>query len=416
MAVFKEISAENIKTSRSFLTQLVDVVEEDISGSTTRRKYPMWVTGGAGPGVTSSLFSTVYDQDFSLQTANPIFDITVGLHPTGSTVISSKIGEDSAGKFLFPSSSLMMREKVDIYQQFALDLLGDASGRFVSPFDSGNDGDVIQDAMFVCFRRLFHRDGIKRETFAMRFYQSASRGDVGHGPLVTGGITPNGANLNETSVSGSAIFTDAGSSTNKFNSQGGQVSEIVDSANTNRKVGLMFNDRGVAVFDIRKILSSSQHVSGVISAVIATSDGAPAAGKHIIGGRKSENRKAKFVPDFMVSASIDDITDHLCSARFQSGSLTAMAFQNLTNINSTLIFCEMSPDEFNYSSNPTYIDSNNRIVVIDEGQEDTQKSFTFITAIGLYDAQDNLLAVGKFSRPIEKNSEKLLSARLRLDY
>lgn len=410
MAVFKEISANNVKTSKSYLTQLVDVIEEDISGSTTRRKYQLFITGGSGPGVTSSLFQTVYDQDFTLQTANPIFDMTIGLHPTGSTVISAKTGEDSAGKFLFPSTSLMMREKIDIYQQFALSLVGDADGQFVAPFDSGNDGDIIQDALFLCFKRLFHRDGIKRETFAMRFYQSASKGDVGNTK-----DTSDGTNLNQTSVSGSAIFTDAGSATNKFVTFGGQVSEIVDSSNTNRKIGLLFNDRGVAVLDLRKILSGSQHVSGTISAVVAASD-AISAGFHIIGSKKSENRKAKFIPDFMVSASIDNILDHLGACRFQSGSFTAMTFQNVTNINSSLFFCQVDPDEFNYSSNPTYVDSTNRIQVIDEGSEDVQKSFAFITAIGLYDAQDNLLAVAKVSRPAEKNVEKQLTFRIRLDY
>jgi hypothetical protein len=93
-----------------------------------------------------------------------------------------------------------------------------------------------------------------------------------------------------------------------------------------------------------------------------------------------------------------------------------MTFQNLTTINSSLYFARLTADEFNYSTNPTFTDSENRIVVIDEGQEDTQQSFTFVTTIGLYDANDNLLAVGKLSRPVEKNSEKDLTFRIRLDF
>ena len=118
----------------------------------------------------------------------------------------------------------------------------------------------------------------------------------------------------------------------------------------------------------------------------------------------------------MVSASIDDIVDHLAQTRFSSGSLTAATFQNNTNINSTLIFCRASADEFNYSSNPTYTDTDNRIRVIEQGQEDTQRSFTYITTVGLYDVNDNLLAVAKLSRPIEKNDEKDLTVRVRLDF
>ena len=55
-------------------------------------------------------------------------------------------------------------------------------------------------------------------------------------------------------------------------------------------------------------------------------------------------------------------------------------------------------------------------MVIDEGQEDVQRSFSFITTVGLYDANDNLLAVAKLSRPIEKNDEKDLTVRVRLDF
>ena len=76
MATYKELSSTDIKTSRSVLNQLVDIIQEDISGSSTRKKYQVFVTGGVGPGVTSSLFQTVYDQNYTLQTANPIFDVT----------------------------------------------------------------------------------------------------------------------------------------------------------------------------------------------------------------------------------------------------------------------------------------------------------------------------------------------------
>src|SRR5271166_6112474 len=117
MATFKEILPADVKVARSFLNQLVDVLQQDVSGSVSRRKFQSWITGGIGPGVTSSLFQTVYDSDFTLQTANSIFDMTVGLLPGGTTELTSQTGIDSAGKELFPSSSLMMREKMDVYRQ-----------------------------------------------------------------------------------------------------------------------------------------------------------------------------------------------------------------------------------------------------------------------------------------------------------
>jgi hypothetical protein len=415
MGTFKEVLPSDIKTARSFLNQLIDVLQQDISSSVSRRKYQVFVTGGVGPGVTSSLFQTVYDQDFTLQTANSIFDMTVGLQPGGATELTSQTGVDSAGKELFPSSSLMMREKMDVYRQFAQALLGNSSNVFTSPLASSSPSDQIDVALFVAFKRLFARDSIKRETFAMRFFQSASAvGPNGQdSPQVPPG--PGGGdhwvtNLNVTSVSGSAIYTDIGAATNKLSTFGGQVGNVVDSANTSRNVGLMFYDRGVLVLDLAKITSASQYVSGTIDAMAAV-------GTTVLGGTGTETqRTSKFIPDFVVSASLDNIIDHIASARMGSGSQTALTFQNVTNINSTLLFCRAEADEFNYSSNPTFIDNTNRIVVIDVGQEDVEQSFTYITSVGMYDANDNLLAVAKLSRPVQKSPERDLTFRIRLDF
>lgn len=412
MATFKEILPSDIKTARSFLNQLIDVLQEDVSGSVSRRKYQVFVTGGVGPGITSSLFQTVYDQDFTLQTANAIFDMTVGLRPGGTTVLSSQTGTDAAGKELFPSSSLMMREKMDVYRQFAQALLGDASTPFTAPLDSSIVSDQIDVALFIAFKRLFARDSIKRETFAMRFFQTASLiGPNDSTPAETFIMTnPNKQNLFLTTQSGSAIYTDIGAATNKLTTFGGQAGNVVDSANTARNVGLLFYDRGVLVLDLAKITSASQFVNGTIDAM------AP-LGNQVLGASGTQTQfQSTFIPDFVVSASIDNIVDHIASCRMGSGSQTAMTFQNVTNINSTLIFCRAQADEFNYSSNPTFTDTTNRIVVIDVGQEDTQQSFTYVTSVGLYDANDNLLAVAKLSRPVQKSPERDLTFRVRLDF
>ena len=119
----------------------------------------------------------------------------------------------------------------------------------------------------------------------------------------------------------------------------------------------------------------------------------------------------------MISGSIDTIVNHLASCRFGDGSTVAMTFQNETAINSTLVFCRAEPDEFNFSSNPTYTDaSNGRLRVIDTGQEGKQLPFSMITTVGLYNEADSLLAVAKMSRPIEKNEEKDITFRVRLDF
>jgi hypothetical protein len=169
-----------------------------------------------------------------------------------------------------------------------------------------------------------------------------------------------------------------------------------------------------------KTTSGSQHVSGTVDAMrngtATDSAGVSVSPGKIMFGDGRFGRGHKFIPDFIVSASIDNILDHVCSTRFSSGSNTAITFQNITNINSTLIFARATADEFNYSSNPSFVDGDGRIAVIDEGLEDLQRTFSFVTTVGLYDANNNLLAVAKLSRPIEKNDEKDLTFRIRLDF
>lgn len=386
MATFKEFAATDIKTARSFLNQLVDIINEDISGSNTRKKYQVFVTGGVGPGVTSSLFQTVFDQDFTLQTANPVFDITFGLSSASLLVQNSGYSIDANGKYIFPSQSLMMREKMDLYRLHAQVLLGDASKEFT--ITSGSTTNFIREALFLNFKRLFARDQIKRETFAIKLNPTAA--------IVGAGQT----NLTTIGESITKIYSDIGSTENKEFSFGGQVSTIVDSANTSYPVGLLFIDKGIAVLDISKSFDSVVKLTGSIKAMSA-------GGTTGFSGSLSQ---------FLVSASVDDVLDHICSTRFSGSAATAITFQNITNINSTIYFCNLAADEFNYSSNPTFVDSNSRIVVIDEGQEESQRSFVFITSVGLYDANDNLLAVAKTSRPILKDDERNLTLKIRLDF
>jgi len=401
MPTFKTISSADIKTTRSTLNQLIDFVEEDVSGSLTRKKFKVFVTGTVSdPGVTSSIYQTVFDQDFTLQTSNELFDLTLGLFKSSPTVTSTTTGTDINLKQLFPSKSLMMREKVAVYNQFTQDLLGDNSLQFSAPFGSAVDADKIDTALFLNFKRLFVRDGIKRETFAMRMHRSASASEKAE----DGVLNIHGQdNIFRTSHSGSIILTDVGAASSIERSNvGGDVGNIVNSSNTSETLGLIFYQKGIVVLDVEKICSGSQLMSGSIDAV-----GAP-LGKAIMSGR--------LIPEFITSASIDDCIDHFASARFGSGSQTFLTFQNNTQINSTLIFCRATADEFNFSSNPTYTDSEGRIVVIDEKQSSIQKAFSFITTVGLYDANEQLLAVSKLSRPVEKNDEKDLTLRLRLDF
>tara|TARA_Y100001972_G_scaffold75910_1_gene92284 strand:- start:573 stop:1793 length:1221 start_codon:yes stop_codon:yes gene_type:complete len=396
-----ELTDSDKTTGRSNLEQLIDIVSGDISGSDTRRKYEVFVTGGNNiASVTSSLFQTVYDQDFSLQTSNAIMDMTVGLFSGSTTVAGSSTGQDTSGKLLFPSQSLMMREKVSIYKQYAQTLLGDPEAYFTSPFDTlATDSNIankrIDEAVFVNFKRLFVRDGIKEETLALKL-------------AATGTTEANKTNIHSSSLASAdnIILTDLASTTNKRLSYCGKVGDIVDSnANSNFK-GVVFYDKGIAVLDAKRCFKSDQAISGAIDSVNNGAEAEFSSGKSVIS--------ASLIPNLFVSASIDDIVEHVGFTRFGNSDLTtAITYRNKTAINSTLYFCRAAPGFFNYSTNPTYTDSDGKIRVVDSEDD---LPFSYVTTIGLYNDAGELLAVAKTSRPIEKNPETDLTIRVRLDY
>jgi len=272
----------------------------------------------------------------------------------------------------------MMREKINMYREMAQTLIGDADSEFT--IVSASTTLTIREPLFLGFKRLFTRDRIKRETFALK--------------ILTASNYLLGPSVNQ------KIYTDVGSATNQEFSFGGAYSTLVDSSDTGNPVGLVFLDKGIAVLDTQRIFNVTQSLSGSIDAVNASGT-TPFTGS---------------LNQFFVSASIDDIIDHMASTRFGSSSLTALAYQNQTILNSSYITVRLPYSYFNYSSNPSYTDQNGRIVVIEQGQEDVQRSFTMFTSVGFYDANNNLLAVGKTSRPVYKDSSRTIQLTVRLDY
>ena len=85
---------------------------------------------------------------------------------------------------------------------------------------------------------------------------------------------------------------------------------------------------------------------------------------------------------------------------------------NTTELNSTIYFCRASHNEFNYSSNPTYV-SGGQIVVKNISSD---VPVSYITTVGLYGAANELLAVAKLSEPLKKDPTNEMILRVRLDY
>lgn len=560
------IAAGDIATEKTVVNQIVDILQSDVHTTANRKKYEVFVTGGVNlTGVTSSLYQTVFDQDHTLQASNEMLDMTVGLFSGSDTVSNTSPTLDANGKLLFPSQSLMMREKINMYRQFAQQLLGNADSYFVSPFDTASDDanittKRIDEALFINFKRLFTRDQIKKESFAMKLFASAALHIRDNPTIDDWSGTLDVPNLNRVSTVGGVILSDRGVNDNQRVSYSGEVGNIVLSTDSTDYRGLIFYDMGIVVLDMKRAFFADQILSGTISSVYNSGDNTPPTGLsdglnfiglngkrtyHEItfiststadytddtsgtgdiitvtdldgnsinfvgndgnpvlkytdssnlfkwdasgataalkassfasaynsmltdsfadltqaekprayatvdgatvrltmiegGGNGSVtkgtglddsdltitttapaesqgpfgNQDATLIPDLMVSGSIDDIVDHIAGTRFGDGSLTCMAFQNETKLNSTLVSCRAAMGQANYSSNDTYTDDNGKIQVVETNDD---APFAYVTTVGLYDASRTLVAVAKTSRPILKDPTTDLSIRVRLDF
>ena len=87
-------------------------------------------------------------------------------------------------------------------------------------------------------------------------------------------------------------------------------------------------------------------------------------------------------------------------------------FNNTVELNSTIYFCRANNNEFNYSSNPTYLDSSQ----IRVKNTTSDNPVSYITTVGLYSSDNELLAVAKLSEPLKKDPNTELTIRVRLDY
>ncbi len=87
-------------------------------------------------------------------------------------------------------------------------------------------------------------------------------------------------------------------------------------------------------------------------------------------------------------------------------------FNNTVELNSSIYFCRINHNEYNYSANPTYLSSSKLVVK----NKSSDMPVSYVTSVGLYSADNELLAVAKLSEPLKKTPTNELTLRVRLDY
>ena len=95
-------------------------------------------------------------------------------------------------------------------------------------------------------------------------------------------------------------------------------------------------------------------------------------------------------------------------------ALTRFTLQSEETVTSDFVFCRARNAEFNYSINPSFSVSASAGTIL--YNEFIQNPTTYVTSIGMYNDNNELLAVAKLSKPLKKDFTKEALVRVKLDF
>lgn len=99
-------------------------------------------------------------------------------------------------------------------------------------------------------------------------------------------------------------------------------------------------------------------------------------------------------------------------------SANSMGIRKSEFVPSTNYFVRVKNKEFNYTNNPTFVsdgtDGKTKGTII--YQDLINNPRTYITSVGLYNDNNELLAIGKLSRPTQKSFDNELLIKVRIDF
>ena len=378
---FKNFLSEDVTTTRTLLHESIPITGSIVSGT--------YNTAGANEtnikNYSHGLFQSVFDYPHLSSSANHIFDITVGYH---------------ADSPLSGASNTQNGDKINIYNQMAQILMGhDATGS-IRKFDEDGDltgGTKMEEVFFINFARLLNKDEIKKGSFAIEFGVSGSATGAATGSLSP--VTNFGSRVRAMDLSGSNSFlvnSPAGEYGVLYLTSSLQGTSFV--ANEESPVGLIFYQAGIAVISGSIFADSAK--GGLLKTTVNTISGR--VGLAETNNKNAGNTGLDFISGSSISGSASAIRNRIFN----------ISFNNTTELNSTIYFCRASHNEFNYSSNPTYL-SSSQIRVKDSSLDEP---VSYMTTVGLYSANNELLAVAKVSEPLKKTPDTELTLRVRLDY
>ena len=389
MTVYKPLSADDKVSTKTLLHEAIPVTGTILSGT-----YGTFPNDNNIENFTHGMFQSVYDYPYLSSSANHIFDITFANHADSS---------------LYSSITSQQLKKNNIYNQMAQVLMGYDKDGNIQKFDEDGDlasgGSKINDAIIIPLSRLLVKDEIKKGSFEL---------ELGVWALYDAPMTKRIKIVDQGAAQSYRVNSPAGEYGILYATASGFSEDArptldpssahtvtLSDGNTYWRAGLIYYQAGVAVL-----------TSSVLSTTGAAGGGGFLANVHPAGATAIPGGLQFTGPTHLTTTGSIISNEISASADFLRHRVYNMQFNNTIELNSTVYFCRVKHNEFNYSSNPTYL-TGSQIRVKNEA---TNIPISYITSIGLYSADNQLLAVGKFSEPIRKDNNIELTFRARLDY
>ena len=390
---FKTFLNNDKTTTRTLLHEAIPITGSIVSGT-----YD--TSAGVSKNIkdySHGMFQSTFDYPYLSSSANHIFDITVGYSP--NSPISSSTATQNA-------------KKINIYNSMAQVLAGNDITGSIREFDKDGDyvagGAKIREAFILNFTRLLSKDEIQKGSFELKLGLSGTTGGNRFG---AGGNFSNHFVMTITDASGSNKYytnSPAGeygilfATASATSGDGSQLLGMPD----RHPCGLLYYQAGVAV--ISGSVFSSNTDGGILNPAMyeSTIVVAPNSFEQQNPGLSTTNAGTVTFEQALTGNTIQAMSDAIRN-RIQN-----VQFNNTTELNSSIYFCRVGHNEFNYSSNPTYT-SNSKIRV---KRDSTDTPVTYFTTVGLYSADNELLAVAKLSEPLKKDPTNEMTIRVRLDY
>ena len=366
---FKNFLSNDITNTRTLLHEAIPITGSIVSGTYAENNIKTYGHG---------MFSSVYDYPYLSSSANHIFDSTVGLADTSP---------------LSSSTTSQLSKKLNVYNQMAQYLVGYDQTGSIKKFTMPTTDAEMHSCYFVPFARLLSKDEVKKGSFTMELAISGNHAYDG---------TLFRKRIKLTDASGSTgYYVDAPAgeygvlyastsvgNTSMVKGETGLASGVKPAA------GLLYYQAGIAV------LSGSVFNTTSSGGLLRHLDTDPDNGVELGNGLGVVGFSA-------ITASTMNVMNTGLRQRIYN-----ISYNNTTELTSTIYFCRVGHNDFNYSSNPTYL--NNSKIRVKTRASDTPVSF--ITTVGLYSADNELLAVAKLSEPLKKDPTNEITLRVRLDY